>query len=169
MCEAVNQKAIADSVAQKLQRECQQIVCKVGAADVKQNFLIPFVDLAINTIKPSAQLVQTDILSGRCVIRLFLKIALRQFNRGQIIPAADFVGSRAAVAEKLKNRERKQQKNDGWMDGSNQSCVENQTERKEEKIVTSYRNIPSTPTQLLETASVAFSTSCSVDCSVRTA
>lgn len=135
MCEAVNQKAIADAVAQKLQREGQQIVREVGTADVKQDFLVSFVDLSVDTINPSAQLVETDIFSGRSVIRLFLKIALRQFNRGQIIPAADFVG-RAAVAEKLKNRERQQQKNDGWMDTSNQPCVEEQTE-KGRKIVTS--------------------------------
>ena len=129
MCEAVNQKAIADAVAQKLQREGQQIVREVGTADVKQDFLVSFVDLSVDTINPSAQLVETDIFSGRSVIRLFLKIALRQFTRGQIIPAADFVGSRAAVAEKLKNRERQQQKNDGWMDTSNQPCVEEQTEK----------------------------------------
>ena len=30
----------------------------------KQNFLIPLVELAINTIEPSVQLIQTDILSG---------------------------------------------------------------------------------------------------------
>ena len=64
MGEAVNQKAIADAVAQKLQREGQQIVRKVGAADAEQDFLVPLVELAVNTIEPSAQLVQTDILSG---------------------------------------------------------------------------------------------------------
>ena len=76
MCEAVNQKAIADAVAQKLQREGQQIVREVGTADVKQDFLVSFVDLSVDTINPSAQLVETDIFSGRSVIRLFLKIAL---------------------------------------------------------------------------------------------
>ena len=53
--------------------------------EMKQDFLVSFVDLSVDTINPSAQLVETDIFSGRSVIRLFLKIALRQFNRGQII------------------------------------------------------------------------------------
>lgn len=65
--------------------------------------MIPLVELAINTIEPSVQLIQTDILSGGCVVRLFLEIALRYFNFRQIVSAADFVRSRAAVAEKLQN------------------------------------------------------------------
>ena len=56
VCEAVNQKAIADAVAQKLQREGQQIVREVGTADVKQDFLVSFVDLSVDTINPSAHI-----------------------------------------------------------------------------------------------------------------
>ena len=65
--------------------------------------MIPLVELAINTIEPSVQLIQTDILSGGCVVRLFLEIALRYFNFRQIVSAADFVRSRAELAEKLQN------------------------------------------------------------------
>ena len=76
MGKAVNQKTVADAVAQKLQSERQQIVRKISTADVEQNFLIPFVDLTVNAVEPVVQLIETDVLSGCGVVRLLLKVAL---------------------------------------------------------------------------------------------